>query len=104
MTKRLTRSSSDKILGGVCGGLANYLNIDAGLVRLLTAAIILLTGFGPIAYLLAWFLLPDDSGRSGMNWVMGQIRSGTGHGDPTANGSTGNRVTGDPIYRGNDLR
>ncbi|NNG18204.1 PspC domain-containing protein [Naumannella sp. ID2617S] len=62
--KRLTRSSSDKMLGGVCGGLAQYFGVDATIVRLVTAAVILFTGVGPIAYLLGWILMPTDGGKA----------------------------------------
>lgn len=60
--KRVERSSTDKMLGGVCGGLARYLNMDALLVRIIAALLILFTGFGPVVYLVAWLVLPVDSG------------------------------------------
>lgn len=57
--KRLYRDSSDKVLGGVCAGLANYMNIDPAIVRLLFA-IITFGGFGAgiVIYLLLWMILP----------------------------------------------
>ena len=61
--KRLERSSTDKMLGGVCGGLARYLNMDASLVRLIAALLIAFTGFGPVVYVVAWLVLPMDSGN-----------------------------------------
>lgn len=62
--KKLERSTTDKMLGGVCGGLANYLGVDATLVRIITAAIVIFTGVGPIAYILAWVLMPAASGKA----------------------------------------
>lgn len=56
--KRLTRSETDKMLGGVAGGLAQYLNIDATLVRLGIVVISLFTGVGVLAYLIAWMVIP----------------------------------------------
>lgn len=56
--KRLTRSETDKMLGGVCGGLAQYLNIDATLVRLGVVVVSLFTGVGILAYLIAWLVIP----------------------------------------------
>jgi phage shock protein PspC (stress-responsive transcriptional regulator) len=56
---RLYRDSSDKLLGGVCSGIANYMNVDPAIVRLLFA-IITFGGFGagiPI-YILLWIILP----------------------------------------------
>ena len=61
MSKRLYRSSQDKQVGGVCGGLAEYLNIDPSLVRLATILLILVAGTGVLAYLVAWFVVPLDS-------------------------------------------
>ena len=56
---RLHRDSSDKILGGVCSGIANYLNIDPAIVRILFA-IITIGGFGLgfLAYIILWIVLP----------------------------------------------
>src|SRR6478736_5730775 len=57
---RLYRDASDKILGGVCSGLANYMNVDPAIVRLLFAIITFGGfGFGVIAYLLLWIVLPS---------------------------------------------
>ena len=59
--RRLTRSTSDRFLGGVCGGLAQYLNMDAALVRLLAVVVTLVAGGAPLlVYVLAWFLVPED--------------------------------------------
>ena len=56
---RLYRDSSDKMLGGVCSGIANYLNIDPAIVRLLFAIITFGGwGFGIFLYILAWIILP----------------------------------------------
>ena len=57
---RLYRDSSDKILGGVCSGLANYMNVDPAIVRILFAIVTFGGfGFGVIAYLLLWIVLPS---------------------------------------------
>lgn len=60
--KSLTRSSTDKMIGGVCGGLANYLGVDSTIVRLVSAAVILFTGIGPLIYLVAWLVMPSATG------------------------------------------
>jgi len=59
---RLYRDEADKLLGGVCGGIANYLRIDASLVRILFA-IITFGGFGSglLIYILMWIILPKKS-------------------------------------------
>src|SRR4051812_5621810 len=55
---QLRRSRSDKILGGVCGGLAEYSGIDALLWRVGFVALTLAGGAGFIVYLLLWLLMP----------------------------------------------
>jgi phage shock protein PspC (stress-responsive transcriptional regulator) len=64
--KRLTRSSTEKKIGGVCGGLADYFNADPGVVRILVVLITLATGcvFGIVAYLVAWVILPLAPGAA----------------------------------------
>ena len=59
--KRLTRSRNDSMIGGVCGGVAEYTGVDANLVRLL-AVLGTIFGFGSIlvVYLVAWLLMPQD--------------------------------------------
>jgi phage shock protein PspC (stress-responsive transcriptional regulator) len=57
--KRLTRRTNDKILGGVCSGLADYLGIDPTLVRVLTViAAVFSLGTAVVAYVVAWALMP----------------------------------------------
>lgn len=57
-TKRLYRSRSERMIGGVCGGLANYLNADPTLIRLLMVLFALAGGPGLIAYLILWVVVP----------------------------------------------
>jgi phage shock protein PspC (stress-responsive transcriptional regulator) len=59
--KRLVRSTSNRIIGGVCGGVADYLNMDANLVRILTVLISLFTGVPVILYIIALFVVPEDN-------------------------------------------
>ncbi len=60
MTRKLYRSRSDAILGGVCGGLGQYLNIDPTLVRLFFILLALGNGIGVLLYLLLWFIVPRE--------------------------------------------
>jgi phage shock protein C len=59
--KRLVRSRDDRWISGVCGGVADYLGVDANLVRLI---VVLGTIFGlgslALAYLVAWVLMPEE--------------------------------------------
>jgi phage shock protein PspC (stress-responsive transcriptional regulator) len=56
--KRLTRSIKDKKIAGVCGGLADYLDMDATLVRLVWVMLAIFAGWGLLGYLIAWIVLP----------------------------------------------
>ena len=57
--KRLTLSVTDRKIAGVCGGIAEYFNVDPTLVRVITVALALLFGGGLLAYLLAWIIMPE---------------------------------------------
>lgn len=55
------RSRQNRILGGVCGGLARTLNIDVALVRVLAVVLTIVTsGLAAVAYLAAWLVVPED--------------------------------------------
>lgn len=58
--KRLYRSGKDKILGGVCGGIAEYLEVDPVLIRLVWVLATLAWGAGIVAYIIAWIIIPRD--------------------------------------------
>ncbi|MFQ6009546.1 MAG: PspC domain-containing protein [Candidatus Aenigmatarchaeota archaeon] len=61
MVKRLYRSGKDRILGGVCGGIAEYLGVDPVIIRLIWAVLTLASlGVGLLAYVIAWFLVPRN--------------------------------------------
>lgn len=59
-TKQLTRSSSDKVIGGVCAGLAEYFNIDVTLVRALFVILALSGGTALPLYIVLWLVMPED--------------------------------------------
>lgn len=82
-TRSLRRSSVDRFLGGVCGGLARYLDVDAGIVRIVTALLVVFTGFGGVLYLVAWAVLPDDRGVTGFDLVKREFGRRTGSGSST---------------------
>jgi phage shock protein PspC (stress-responsive transcriptional regulator) len=60
--RRLLRSREDRVLGGVCSGLARYFNIDPLIVRIAAVALAFVGGAGVIAYVAAFFLVPADDG------------------------------------------
>lgn len=59
--RRLERSRTNRVIGGVCGGAADYLNMDPSMVRVLTVVISLFTGVPVILYLIALFVIPESS-------------------------------------------
>ena len=59
MEKKLYRSRTNKKLFGVCGGLAEYLEVDATIVRLIWALTVIVAGFGVLAYLIAALIMPE---------------------------------------------
>ena len=65
--KKLYRSRKTKMIGGVCGGLAEYCDWDPTVVRLITFFIIFFAGAGLIAYIIMWIVVPfepvKDSGK-----------------------------------------
>ena len=65
MEKKLYRSQVRKMIGGVCGGLGDYFDIDVTLVRLVFIAISLATAIIPmlIFYLIAWIIIPVEEPR-----------------------------------------
>ncbi|WP_235737657.1 PspC domain-containing protein [Nocardioides alcanivorans] len=59
--KRLTRSRHDKMLGGVCGGIASYTGFDVTLIRILmVAAAVFGLGTAVVFYLIAWVVMPQE--------------------------------------------
>ncbi|WP_288314104.1 PspC domain-containing protein [uncultured Eubacterium sp.] len=60
MSKKLYKSTTDRKLCGVCAGIANYLNIDPTVVRLLWALITFVGGAGVIAYIVCALVIPDE--------------------------------------------
>ena len=60
LSKKLYKSTTDRKLCGVCAGIANYLNIDPTVVRLLWALITFVGGAGVIAYIVCALVIPDE--------------------------------------------
>ncbi len=58
MEKRLTRSKTQRSIAGVCGGIAEYFNIDVTIVRIITV-FLGLTGSGLLFYIAAWLIMPE---------------------------------------------
>ena len=60
MNKKLYRSRSNRVIAGVCGGLAQYLGIDPTVVRLIMALVTFVGGMSILVYLIAWLIIPEE--------------------------------------------
>jgi phage shock protein PspC (stress-responsive transcriptional regulator) len=59
-TRKLYRSRSNRQVAGVCGGLAQYFNLDATLIRVLFVVLAVLGGSGLLLYVLLWIIVPNE--------------------------------------------
>lgn len=70
--KHLYRSCNNRILGGVCGGLGQYFDIDPVLIRLIVVLLVF-TGISILFYIVAWIIVPEDptcaSGKTGADEI-----------------------------------
>jgi len=60
MAAKFYRSHDDKVIGGVCAGIAKYFRLDVTTVRLVTAVLILAAGISLVLYILIWLFTPDS--------------------------------------------
>ena len=59
--KKLTRPQNNKMLAGVCAGIANYFGLDPTLIRVVYTLLTVFTAFaGVIVYLLLWIIIPEE--------------------------------------------
>ena len=62
--RKLTRSRSERMLAGVCGGLAQFFGLDASLVRIAYAILTIFTAFAGVpVYILMWIIIPEEKNR-----------------------------------------
>jgi len=59
MVKKIYKSKKNRIIGGVCGGIGEYLNVDPVLIRLIWVIAALMWGTGILAYLIALVIIPE---------------------------------------------
>jgi phage shock protein C len=57
-TRRLTRSRTERWIGGVCGGIGNYFNLDPTIIRVIFVLLALIVGGGLLIYLILWLIIP----------------------------------------------
>lgn len=58
--KRLTRSTTNKVIAGVCGGLGDYFNVDPTVLRILFVALVVWGGSGVLLYIILWLVIPES--------------------------------------------
>lgn len=63
--KRLYRSLTNRMIGGVCGGIAEYFGIDPTIVRILFVVAVFAGGSGLLAYIIAWIVIPESEAEAG---------------------------------------
>lgn len=68
MTKRLTRSTQNRVLGGVCGGIGEYMGIDPVFVRLLFLAFLFVLDISFWVYLILWLVIPAADQMENQEW------------------------------------
>lgn len=63
--KQLYRSKTNRVIAGVCGGLGEYLGIDANVIRLVAVFLLIVTGFVPVGvmYLIAAIIVPEHNAQ-----------------------------------------
>ena len=63
--KRLYRSRKERMLGGICGGLGEHIDVDPTIIRMVLVVVTLFSlGIGIIVYIIAWILIPESPGES----------------------------------------
>jgi phage shock protein C len=58
--KRIYRNTREKVIGGVCAGIADYFDVDVAWIRLAFVLSVFASGFGLLAYVIAWIVFPKD--------------------------------------------
>jgi phage shock protein PspC (stress-responsive transcriptional regulator) len=59
MSRKIYRSTEDKKIAGICGGLAEYFDLDSTLIRAIWLVLLLCAGTGLLAYLICWIVIPQ---------------------------------------------
>jgi len=74
--RKFYRSRSNRVMAGICSGLAHYFDIDPLLVRLVFVALALVNGLGFLIYLIMWIIVPDETsqGLSGEDIVQANLQ------------------------------
>ncbi|MBN2571393.1 MAG: PspC domain-containing protein [Ignavibacteriales bacterium] len=58
--QKIYRSRTNRVLGGVCAGLGNYLNLDPVLIRIIFVVLVIAAGSGVLIYIILWIIIPEE--------------------------------------------
>lgn len=78
MENRLVRSRNDRIIAGVCGGIARALGIDSTLVRLVFVLSVFAAGVSPLIYVILWIVMPEEASTPSPAAPAAQLQDSTG--------------------------
>jgi phage shock protein C len=92
--KRLYRSRENRVIAGVCGGLAEYLDVDPVLVRLIAVLLLFVGGGSLIAYILGMIIIPDQSKVAAAGFEPSSIPKPPGAASVERAGQTGGLIVG----------
>ena len=97
MKSKLARSRTDRVVSGVCGGLATYLGIEAIWIRLFFVLMTMANGFGLLVYLILWVIMPEtgSEGATPQQTVESNVQEMAGKAQELAH-SVGEAVRGGP--------
>jgi len=91
--RRTLHRSDNRMVAGVCSGIAEYFDIDTTLVRVITALLVISGGTGLAVYLIAWLVMPDATGAVQGNRLVARLR-----GQGTATGTAATPPSGDTSH------
>jgi len=77
--RRLTRSSSDKVLTGLAGGIGRYLGVDPVVIRIAFVVLTFVGGTGILLYLAGWLLIPEEGAEQSIASQFIESRRGRSH-------------------------
>lgn len=93
MEKKLYKSSTDKVLAGVCGGIGEYFAVDSVIVRLLWVVFTLMGGAGLIAYIIAAIIIPKNEAYNPLEDSYTRDNAGSGPGPERRDSRENSRKT-----------
>ena len=92
--KRIYRNTREKVVGGVCAGIADYFDVDVAWIRLAFVLSVFASGFGLLAYIIAWIVFPKDDRVAGQVTTPPEAPAGSESGPSHAASEFGRKAAG----------